>query len=138
METKKKSTKKYTYAVGRRRSASARVRLHKGTEQNEVNGMPIGKYFPGKVMADAWESPFEITNTKGKYYVTVKVLGGGKQGQLEAVVHGIARAFAKLDEETFRAPLKKAGLLTRDARIRERRKPGTGGRARKQKQSPKR
>ncbi len=137
MTEKSKSTKKYTYAVGRRRSASARVRLYKGKEQNEVNGMPIGKYFPGKVMTDAWERVFDLTDTKGKYYVTVKVSGGGKMGQLGAVVHGMARAFAKLSEE-FRVPLKRAGLLTRDPRVRERRKPGTGGRARRQKQSPKR
>ena len=137
-KTKASTPSKYTYAVGRRRSASARVRLHKGKDQNEVNGQPIGKYFPGKVMTDAWEQPFDLTDTKGKYYVTVKVSGGGKNGQLDATVHGIARAFSKLDKEKFRAPLKKAGLLTRDPRVRERRKPGTGGRARKQKQSPKR
>jgi len=74
----------------------------------------------------------------GKYYVTVKVVGGGKNGQLDAVVHGIARAFDKADREKFRPPLKRAGLLTRDARVRERRKVGTGGKARRKKQSPKR
>ena len=74
----------------------------------------------------------------GKYYVTVKVVGGGKKGQLGATVHGIARALAKLDADTLRAPLKKAGLLTRDSRVRERRKVGTGGKARRKKQSPKR
>ena len=131
--------KDYTYAVGRRKSSSARVRLHKGKgEQNEVNGLPIGQYFPGKVMASHWEAPFRITDTKESFYMTAKVVGGGKNGQLEAVVHGIARAFAKLDPDKYRSPLKQAGLLTRDPRERERRKPGTGGRARKQKQSPKR
>lgn len=133
----KKPKKDYTYAVGRRRTASARVRLFKGNNQNEVNGMPVGQYFPGKVMADMWEMPFDLTETKGKYYMTARVIGGGKIGQLEAVVHGLSRAFSLADGK-FRAPLKTAGLLTRDARIRERRKPGTGGRARKQKQSPKR
>ena len=133
-----KSIKKYTYSVGRRKSSSCRVRLFKGSGQNEVNGMPIGKYFPGKVMAYKWEMPFSLTDTKGKYYVTVKVIGGGKEGQLDAVTHAIAKAFSLLDPDKYRAPLKAEGLLTRDARIRERRKAGTGGRARKQKQSPKR
>lgn len=133
-----KKKKDYIYAVGRRRSASARVRLFKGSEQSMVNDMPIGVYFPGEINRVYWQRPFELTNTLGKYYVTVKVVGGGKRGQLEAVVHGIARALAKLDEEKFRPPLKKAGLLTRDARVRERRKVGMGGKARRKKQSPKR
>lgn len=131
-------SKKYTYALGRRRSSSARVRLFKGKDQNMVNDLPIGKYFPGKIMAAKWEKPFKLTETEGKYHITVKVVGGGKNGQLDAVVHGTARAFARLDVKKFRAVVKKAGLLTRDPRVRERRKPGTGGRARKQKQSPKR
>lgn len=103
-----------------------------------VNDMPIGEYFPGKTMAVEWMRPFKITETAEKYFVTVKVAGGGKNGQLDAVVHGVSRALAELDRDKFRPVLKKAGLLTRDARVRERRKPGTGGRARKQKQSPKR
>lgn len=137
---KVKSTKgrDYTYAVGRRRSASARVRLFKGTKESLVNDHVIGKYFPGIVMTTVWKKPFELTETSGKYYVTAKVVGGGKEGQLDAVVHGIARAFSLLDAKKFRAPLKKAGLLTRDARKKERRMVGTGGKARKQKQSPKR
>ena len=135
-KTKKK--KDYTYSVGRRKSASARVRLYKGTKENLVNETPIGKYFPGQVNRVKWEKPFKLTDTLGKYYVTVKVNGGGRQGQLDAVVHGIARAFINLDEDKFRESLKSAGLLTRDARVRERRKVGTGGRARRQKQSPKR
>jgi len=134
----KKKKKNFTYAVGRRRSASARVRLHKGKEQNLVNGEPIGKYFFGDVLKSKWEMPFKLTDTVGKYYITVKVVGGGKNGQLDAVVHGTARAFSKLNSEKFRSPLKKAGLLTRDSRTRERRKVGTGGKARRKKQSPKR
>lgn len=133
-----KSTKKYTSAVGRRKSSSSRVRLYRGDDQNMVNDKPIGKYFPGASYTAAWQKPFELTDTVGKYYVTVKVLGGGIKGQLDATVLGIARALVAKNPEKYRLPLKKAGLLTRDARIRERRKPGTGGRARKQKQSPKR
>lgn len=128
----------YTYAVGRRRSASARVRLYKGKDQHEVNGKPIGEYFPGVIMKSKWEKPFELTDTLGKYFVTVKVVGGGKEGQLDAVVHGIARTLNELDREKYRISLKRAGLLTRDARKKERRKVGTGGKARRKKQSPKR
>lgn len=138
MTETKKIQKDYTYATGKRRTSSSRVRLFKGSGQHEVNGMPIGKYFPGKVMQYDWELPFKLTDTVGKYYVTVKVAGGGRKGQLGATVHGIARAFSKLDSEKFRAPLKKEGLLTRDPRRRQRRNVGTGGKARRQKQSPKR
>lgn len=134
--TKKKIN--YTYAVGRRRTASARVRLFKGKGESTVNGLPIEKYFPGSVNRDIWSRPFRILDVSEKYYVTVRVLGGGKQGQVEAVAHAISKAFSNESTEKFRSPLKTAGLLTRDARIRERRKVGTGGKARRQKQSPKR
>jgi len=134
----KRKKKNYIYAVGRRKEAIARVRLFKGKDQNLVNGVPIGKFFPGKVFEVYWKAPFELTNALGKYFVTVKVRGGGKKGQLEALIHGIAKAFVLLDADKYRLPLKKAGLLTRDARIRERRKIGTGGKARRKKQSPKR
>jgi small subunit ribosomal protein S9 len=129
---------KYTYAVGRRKSASARVRLFKGKGENIVNDVPIDKYFPGAINKVSWIKPFKLTDTKEKYYVTVKVVGGGRNGQLDAVVHGIARVLDKENREDFRIPLKKAGLLTRDARVRQRRMVGTGGKARRKKQSPKR
>lgn len=135
MATKKTD---YTYVTGRRKRASARVRLHKGNKENMVNDQVIGKYFPGDVARAAWMKPFDITGTAGKYFITVKVAGGGKDGQLEAVAHATAKAFVKLDTKKFRIDLKKAGLLTRDARKKERRMVGTGGKARKQKQSPKR
>lgn len=135
---KKQIKKAYTSSVGRRREAVARVRLHAGKEESTVNGVVIGKYFPGEVMRAAWQKPFELTGTVGKYYVTVKVVGGGVRGQLSAVVHGIARALSENDEKSNRSPLKKAGLLTRDSRKKERRMVGTGGKARRQKQSPKR
>jgi small subunit ribosomal protein S9 len=127
----------YTYAVGKRKSSSARVRLFKGSEENTVNTLLVGKYFPGEAAIVAWSKPFEELDVVGKYYFTARVIGGGKQGQLDAVVHGIARAMSKV-KETNRKPLKKAGLLTRDDRIRERRKMNTGGKARRAKQSPKR
>ena len=128
----------YTYAVGRRRKASARVRLFKGRGDSTVNGKIISEYFPGAIMKDVWSKPFKTVDASNKYYVTVKDVGGGKNGQLDAVVHGVARALEKVNKEDFRKPLKKAGLLTRDPRVRERRKVGTGGKARRKKQSPKR
>lgn len=134
----KRKKPNYTHAVGRRRSASARVRLFKGKGGSVVNDKPIDDYFDGAINRISWIKPFKLTDTEGKYYVTVKVVGGGKSGQLDAVVHGISRALAEADKEKFRPPLKKAGLLTRDSRIRERRKVGTGGKARRKKQSPKR
>jgi small subunit ribosomal protein S9 len=82
--------------------------------------------------------PFGATETSDKYYFTAKVLGGGKNGQLEAVVLGISRALVSISSEKNRSPLKKLGLLTRDSRIRQRRMVGMGGKARRQKQSPKR
>lgn len=126
------------YAVGRRRSASARVRLFKGKGEDVVNGVPIERYFPGLVNRDLWSKPYKITDVGGKYFVSVKVVGGGKRGQLDAVVHGISRALSKVNDGEFRIPLKRAGLLTRDARVKQRRMVGTGGKARRKKQSPKR
>ncbi|MFV1916957.1 MAG: 30S ribosomal protein S9 [Patescibacteria group bacterium] len=128
----------WIYAVGRRRSASARVRLFKGRGEDLVNDKPISEYFPGEIYEVTYTEPFKVADVERKYYMTARVVGGGKSGQLDAVVHGIARALNKADREKFRVPLKKAGLLTRDSRIRERRKVGTGGKARRKKQSPKR
>ena len=128
----------YIYAVGRRKSAAARVRLFKGKGENMVNGQPIEKYFPGDIFKNAWTMPFKLTDSSEKYFVTVIVRGGGKNGQLEATSLGISRALAAQDKDKFRFSLKKAGLLSRDSRIRERRKVGMGGKARRKKQSPKR
>ena len=138
MAAKAKTTKKdYTYAVGRRRTAAARVRLHKGDSQSTVNDAVIGQYFPGEKERVLWQQPFALTDTLGKFFVTAKVVGGGKNGQRDAVVLGVARALASLKDE-YRDVLKNAGLLTRDGRTRERRKAGRKGRARFKPQSPKR
>lgn len=125
-------------AVGRRKEAVARVRLIQGKGAVTVNGKPIGEYFLGSVSQRIYQKPFEITNTLGKYAISIKVEGGGNASQLGAVVHGIARALAKLDGENLRTSLKKEGFLTRDARVKERRKYGRAGKARARKQSPKR
>lgn len=134
----RKKEKDYIHAVGRRKTSVARVRLHRGKEQHEVNGMPIGQYFPGLEMQKIWNLPFVLTKTEGKYFVTVKTAGGGKRGQLTAFTHGVSRALSELDVETNKPILRKAGLLTRDSRKRQRRMVGTGGKARRAKQSPKR
>lgn len=133
-----KNTKRdYIFAVGRRKGAVARVRLYSGRGESSVSGKPVNEYFSGAAETKLWSRPFDVTKTAGKYWVSVKVEGGGKAGQLDAVVLGVARALSASDPN-YRSSLKKHGLLTRDARIRERRKVGTGGKARRRKQSPKR
>ncbi|OGD85480.1 30S ribosomal protein S9 [Candidatus Curtissbacteria bacterium RBG_13_35_7] len=125
------------YAHGRRKEAAARVRLYKGRGQTIVNNKPIEEYFPSHVAKNEYLKPFHLTQTIGKYYATIKVEGSGKIGQLGAVVHGISRALNLVDEK-YHPILKKAGLLTRDPRVKERRKYGRAQKARKGKQSPKR
>lgn len=128
----------FTQAIGRRKEAIARVRLVKGASQVTINGKQISDYFKGPVNQKAYQKPFELTKTLGQFTATVKVEGGGTASQLDAVVHGLARALQLLDKEKFRPALKSAGLLTRDARVKERRKYGLAHKARAKKQSPKR
>lgn len=145
------TNKEFIYAVGRRKAAVARVRLYKsvkagllwGEEKIEkgkvlVNSKPVEKYFSSEVMTAFYKEPFIATNTLDKYGVTIRVMGGGLKGQLDAALLGISRALSEIDKEKFRPILKKKGMLTRDARVRQRRTVGTGGKARRQKQSPKR
>jgi len=137
-KTKRGRKKSYIYAIGRRKTATARVRLFKGKGDLVVNKQPIEKYFPGEVNKIIYTKPFQATETEGKYYATIKVEGSGKNGQLGAVAHGLARALDKENPEVYHPLLKKAGLLTRDPRMKERRKPGLAQSARAKKQSPKR
>lgn len=132
------SKKNYTFTVGRRKSSSARVRLFKGIGENLINGEKVSSIYQNKISELSLNKPFKVTDTLGKFYFTANVTGGGKEGQLEAIVHGISRALVKLDSEKFRIPLKVNNLLTRDSRVRLRRMVGTGGKARRKKQSPKR
>lgn len=125
-------------AVGRRKEAIAKVRIFPGGAQVTINGKPIAEYFKGIVAQKKYQWPFEITKTLGKFTGTIKVEGGGITSQLDATIHGIARALALVDKEKYRPLLKSAGLLTRDARVKERRKYGLAHKARKRKQSPKR
>ncbi len=123
-------------SVGRRKESIARVRLVSGTGQRTVNGKAIRTYFPRETMIDNILKPFEITSTGDRYDVHASVVGGGVTGQAGAVRLGIARALVKVDE-SYRKPLKQAGLLTRDPRMKERKKPGQKG-ARKKFQFSKR
>lgn len=128
----------FIHAKGRRKSSSARIRLYKGKGQNIVNGIAIEEYFPGKVFEILWLQPFTATLTQDKYFVTSVIVGGGKKSQLDAFILGLSKALSLVEKGKFRTVLKKLGLLTRDSRIRERRKIGTGGKARREKQKPKR
>jgi small subunit ribosomal protein S9 len=150
-EKTKNTSVSYYEAVGRRKNATARVRLYV-VKENEitidgvtvakgdmiVNGRPAEKYFPGEVVKRMYLEPFRTTNTMGRFATSVVVAGGGLSGQLGAVLQGISRALEKTDKEKFRPILKKRGFLTRDARKKERRKAGFAGKARARKQSPKR
>jgi len=136
---KKPKKENFVYAVGRRKEARARVRLYPGKKgEITVNGKSISDYFPVDWMEQIYLSPLKTCNVIGKYAISVKVEGSGLMGQLGAVTHGISRALALVDPDKYRQILRKRDFLTRDPRVKERRKVGTGGKARRSKQSPKR
>jgi small subunit ribosomal protein S9 len=110
-------------ATGRRKTSVARVRLRDGSGQVTLNGRPLESYFPTMAARIRVMEPLQITETQGRYDVDATLEGGGTTGQVDALRLGIARALIVLDEE-LRPTLKKAGLLTRDARIVERKKYG--------------
>ena len=113
-----------TGATGRRKEAVARVRLIPGTGNITVNGKPIDVYFPNKVHQQHVNEPFVVAGLEGSYDVIARINGGGITGQAGALQLGIARCLNAADEEANRPGLKKAGLLSRDARIKERKKAG--------------
>ena len=117
------SAKPYFYGPGRRKSSVARVRLYPGTGVITVNGRDIDDYFGLETLKLIINQPLDVTNNIGKFDIVANVNGGGFSGQAGAIRHGIARALL-LADETFRAPLKAAGLLTRDPRMKERKKYG--------------
>ena len=128
---------RYHYGTGRRKSAVARVRLYPGSGNITVNGKTVRDHFGGRSFHEInIQLPLRLTATLERYDVFVKVVGGGVSGQAGAVRHGIARALARSDEE-LRPVLKRAHLLTRDARVKERKKYGLK-RARKAPQYTKR
>ena len=111
-------------AVGRRKQAIARVRLVPGTGTFVVNGRTLEDYFPNKLHQQLINDPFKILELLGSYDVVARVTGGGPSGQAGAVRLAIARTLNEIDRENNRAALKKAGFLTRDARVIERKKAG--------------
>jgi len=113
----------FKYGTGRRKNATARTRLYDGTGQIVVNGRPFENYFPRKSLQMIIRQPLVLTKNLEKLDVKVNVQGGGVSGQAEAVRHGISRALLEVDG-SLRGVLKKAGLLTRDARKKERKKYG--------------
>ncbi len=151
MKNEKKEIKYYE-AVGRRKEATARVRLYIETREKGkiklrdleikkgeiyINFRPLDKFFPNKDQQLRILYPLAITDQKERFAISILVKGGGKEGQLGAIIHGISRALISVDD-SFKEVLRKNGLLTRDSREKERRKVGTGGKARRKKQSPKR
>jgi small subunit ribosomal protein S9 len=116
-----------TYATGRRKTAAARVFLSAGTGKVTINHRESGEYFRRATLLMILNQPFEITETVGQYDVWATVRGGGLSGQADAVKHGISRALNRVDIEKFRIPLKRAGFLTRDPRVVERKKYGRPG-----------
>lgn len=128
--------RRYFYAIGRRKTAAAKVQLHDGNGQIIVNGRPLAEVLPRLTDQTIVNEPFRVTDTVGKYSVMAKLVGGGTSGWAGALAHGIARALALTSEER-RVALRHAGLLTRDARVKERKKYGLK-RARKAPQYTKR
>ena len=111
------------YGTGRRKNAVARVRIIPGKGNIEVNGVSLDEYMPTDVAKIIVKQPLVVTNTEGKYDLIVKVIGGGFSGQAGAIRHGLARALVKANAE-FKPALKSAGFMTRDPRMKERKKPG--------------
>lgn len=122
--TAKKKSMQYFYAAGKRKSAVARVRLYpNGKGDITVNEKPAEEYFSLLTSMGVVKHPLKLTGLTKKFDISAKINGGGVNAQAEALRHGISRALLEFDRE-LRTTLKKAGLLTRDARIKERKKPG--------------
>ena len=123
MPRAKKTAKSVYYGTGRRKCSVAKVRVMAGQGTIVINGKQISDYFGRKVLELTARQPLSLTATEDKYDIFVSVHGGGIAGQAGAVRHGIARALLKVDGE-FRIPLKRAGFITRDPRMKERRNYG--------------
>ena len=114
-------------ALGRRKSAVARVYVAAGTGKVTINGRDLDEYFAEDTLKYIANQPFEVTGTAGQFDVKATIDGGGVKGQAEALRLGISRALCEVDREAYRSVLKAAGFLTRDAREVERKKPGQPG-----------
>ncbi len=117
------SKKEYFYGTGRRKESVASVRVYEGTGKIAINGRDIDDYFGLETLKLIVRQPMTLTETVGKYDLVIKVVGGGVSGQAGAIRHGLARALVVADEAN-KPVLKKAGLLTRDPRMKERKKYG--------------
>ncbi len=117
------SAKPYFYGTGRRKKSVARVRLYPGTGVITVNGKSVDEYFGLETLKLIMNQPFEVTDTMGKFDIVANVRGGGLSGQAGAIRHGLSRALLSADE-TYKKALKSAGFLTRDPRMKERKKYG--------------
>lgn len=113
--------KKYFEGIGRRKTSTCRVRIYAGTDTSVVNELSVDKYFTAGNDAEDILKPFAAAGVEGKYYFTAKVSGGGLTGQMEAIQLGIGRALYKMDPD-LKSPLRKAGFVTRDPRMVERKK----------------
>ena len=118
------AAKKQYPATGRRKSSVARVRLIPGKGDITINGKSIDDYFGMELLKQEVRRPFVLTDTTGKFDVIARVSGGGTTGQAGALRHGIARALCLVDKDAYRATLKNEGYLTRDPRMKERKKYG--------------
>ena len=127
---------RYYYGLGKRKCSIARVRLYLEEGSIVINGKPMEEHFPGLTQRAVVIKPLQITDSLNRFAVTAKINGGGIVGQAGALAHGIARALAQIDDST-KSSLRQAGLLTRDPRIKERKKYGLK-RARKAPQYTKR
>ena len=114
----------FFYGTGRRKSSIARVRLYKGDGKITINGRDIDEYFGLETLKVIVRQPLALTENENKFDIVCNVQGGGVAGQAGAIRHGISRAFLECDSEKYRAVLKKAGFLTRDPRMKERKKYG--------------
>ena len=117
------SAKPYFYGTGRRKKSVARVRIYPGSASITINNRDIDDYFGLDTLKLIINQPFGVTETEGKFDIVANVKGGGMSGQAGAIRHGVARALLTVDEN-YRSALKKAGLLTRDPRMKERKKYG--------------
>ncbi|WP_045215253.1 30S ribosomal protein S9 [Desulfonatronovibrio magnus] len=116
----------FYYGTGRRKTSIARTRLYNGSGQILINNRPYDEYFPRSTLQMIINQPLKLTKVHGKFDIKVNVTGGGLAGQAQAVRHGISRALLEVSSDN-RPILKKAGLLTRDARVKERKKYGQRG-----------
>ena len=131
------TTPPFCHGPGRRKTSVARVRLIPGEGEIVVNGRSLDQHFGNAVPEGELRLPFRVTGTEGRFNAMIKVEGGGVTGQAGAILHGIARALLQIDPEGTRLPLRQAGLLSRDPRMKERKKYGLK-RARKAPQYTKR